>query len=212
MGKVKTGAGALRVGLTGGIASGKTLVAGLLEMCGAPVCFADQVARGLMERPGHVRAQLEELLGATAYLPDGQLDRAGLGRRLFADDELLARVNAIVHPAVGEAARVWHLAQAPTVPYTVYESALLFETGAAEVFDIVVVVHASREQRLRRAMARDGADELAVLARMDAQLTDEQRLAQPAYVVLNEGSQLLLPQVWRLHRTLVERGRHAPKT
>lgn len=192
----------LRVGLTGGIASGKTLVAAMLETCGAPVAFADQMARGLMERPGSVRDQLASLLGQKAYKSDGTLDRPALGQRLFADPTLLAAVNAIVHPAVGLAAKQWHEAQRSAV-YTVYESALLFETEAYRQFDVVVTVHAPRMQRLQRAMSRDGADQVSVLARMDAQLTDEERLRKPAYVIVNDGSQMLVPQVYKLHQTLL---------
>ena len=203
VGKVRQQRKAMRVGLTGGIASGKTLVAAMLELCGAPVAFADQMARGIMERPGPVRDQLIELLGASIYRSDDSLDREALGAKLFRDDTLLSRVNAIVHPAVAEAASVWHLGQHPEVGYTVYESALIFEAQLTAAFDVVVLVHAPREQRLARAMRRDRADELAVLARMDAQYTDEQRLAQTAYVIMNDGHQLLIPQVLELHRRLV---------
>ena len=192
----------LRVGLTGGIASGKTLVAALLETCGAPVAFADQMARGIMEDDLSVRRALEALLGEGAYRADGTLDRPALGARLFADEALLAQVNAIVHPAVGRAAEAWHARQ-EGADYTVYESALLFETGAAESFDVVVVVHAPRLERLRRAMARDGVEEVDVLARMDAQLTDAERLARPAYVIVNDGSRALIPQAVELHRSLL---------
>lgn len=202
MGKVARAENSLRVGLTGGIASGKTLVAAMLELCGAPVVFADQMARGIMERPGIIRDQLENLLGSSAYLADQSLDRKALGVRLFADDELLAKVNSIVHPGVAAAALEWHQLQRSPVGYTVYESALLFETATASSFDVIVVVHAPRPYRLARAMKRDGADELAILARMDAQWTDEQRLAQPAYLILNDGSQLLIPQVVELHKSL----------
>lgn len=187
------------------MASGKTLVAAMLEVCGAPVAFADQMARGIMEHPGPVRDRLEGLLGAEAYTATGQLDRAQLGKRLFADPSLLAEVNAIVHPAVGEAARAWHEQHAGTAPYTIYESALLFEADVAQEFDVVVLVHAPRAERLRRAMARDGAEESVVVARLDAQWTDEQRLAQSAYLILNDGSAPLISQVWRLHRGLVGR-------
>ena len=195
----------LRVGLTGGIASGKTLVAAMLEVCGAPVAFADGMARGLMERPGPVRDQLVALLGVKAYTQEGKLDRPALGRRLFDDPQLLEAVNRIVHPAVGDAARAWHESANPPCNYTVYESALLFETGAAAQFDVVVLVHAPMGQRLERAIARDNTDADQVRARMEAQWSDEQRLAQHAYVILNDGSRSLVQQVHALHRTLVER-------
>lgn len=173
----------------------------MLETCGAAVAFADQMARGIMETDPAVRQALAGLLGEGAYRTDGTLDRPGLGARLFRDEGLLASVNAIVHPAVGRAAAAWHTSQ--TSAYTVYESALLFETGAAVHFDVVVLVHAPRLQRLRRAMLRDAADEVAVLARMDAQLTDAERLAQDAYVIVNDGSRALIPQVMTLHQRLL---------
>lgn len=202
MGKVED---TLRVGLTGGIASGKTTAAAGLEICGAPVAFADDMARGLMERDGPVRAALVELLGAGAYGSDGRLDRAALGARLFADAALLAAVNEIVHPAVRAAAAAWHESHRGRVDYTVYESALLFETGSEVEFDVVVVVHAPRDLRLARAVARGMADAEAVAARMDAQLSDAERLERRGYFLVNDGTSLLLPQVWRLHRALVER-------
>jgi len=195
----------LRVGLTGGIASGKTLVAAMFEVLGAPVTFADTMARGLMEQTGAVRLQLSELLGEDIYKADGQLDRPALGARLFSEENLLHRVNAIVHPAVREAAQKWHQKHELTHPYTVYESALLFESGAADEFDVVVVVHAPQELRLARAMGRDGTDSKAVLARMAAQMSDADRLEQRAYFIINNGSQLLTRQVFDLHKSLLQR-------
>ena len=156
-----------------------------------------------MERPGPVRTTLERLLGEEAYLPDGSLDRPRLGRRLFADPTLLEQVNAVVHPAVRQAAEEWHRANALGAAYTVYESALLFETGAAVDFDFVIVVHAPRDVRLARAMARDGASEEAIAARMDAQMSDHERLEQPAFVILNDGSRSLIEQVYDVHQNLV---------
>ncbi len=208
-GKVDSAKNKPRVGLTGGIASGKTLVAAGLELCGAAVAFADQMARGLMEQPGPVRSRLVELLGARAYLEDGSLDRPALGARLFADAGLLARVNGIVHPAVREATEAWQAAAGARAPYTVYESALLWESGAAADFDVVVHVYAPRAVRLQRATARDASHRAAVEARMDAQWTDEQRLTQDAYVLLNDGTSLLLPQIHALHTALLDAGEHA---
>ena len=197
--KVAKQRGALRVGLTGGIASGKTLVAAMFEVLGAPVAFADSMARGLMERPGPVRTTLERLLGADAYLPNGSLDRAQLGARLFADAQLLEQVNAIVHPAVRKAAEEWHRMASMGASYTVYESALLFESGAYRDFDAVVTVHAPLPLRLARAVERDGTDEESVRARMAAQLSDHERLAHDSYIILNDGSRSLIRQVHEFH-------------
>lgn len=202
VGKVTLQKKTLRVGLTGGIASGKTLVAAIFELCGVPVAFADSMARGLMEMPGEVKEKLIDLLGADAYLPDGKLDRPALGGRLFADATLLEKVNGIVHPAVRKAALSWHESLPADTPYSIYESALLFESGAYRDFDVVVSVHAPMQMRLERACKRDGVDRDAVLARMEAQLTDKERLEKEAYVILNDGSIPLIPQVYELHKLL----------
>jgi dephospho-CoA kinase len=192
-----------RIGLTGGIASGKTLIAAMFEVCGAAVAFADQMARGLMEMPGEVKEQLSDLLGEEAYLPDGKLNRPHVGQLLFSDESILEKVNAIVHPAVAGAAEAWHVRMIEKVPYTIYESALLFETGTYKSFDAVILVHAPMTLRLERAMKRDNADKDAILARMEAQWNDEQRLRQEAFVILNDGTQSLVEQVWGFHRAVM---------
>jgi len=174
----------------------------MFEVCGAAVAFADQMARGLMEMPGEVKEQLHELLGEDAYLPDGKLNRPHVGQLLFSDASLLEKVNGIVHPAVAGAAEAWHVRQIEKVPYTIYESALLFETGTYKAFDAVVLVHAPMTLRLERAMKRDNADKEAILARMEAQWNDEQRLRQEAYVIINDGTQSLIKQVWEFHRAV----------
>jgi len=204
VGKVASTNKTPRIGLTGGIASGKTLIAAMFEVCGAAVAFADQMARGLMEMPGEVKEQLHELLGEDAYLSDGKLNRPHVGQLLFSDESLLEKVNGIVHPAVAGAAEAWHVRQIEKVPYTIYESALLFETGTYKAFDAVVLVHAPMTLRLERAMKRDNADKDAILARMEAQWNDEQRLRQEAFVIINDGSQSLIKQVWGFHRAVVE--------
>jgi len=154
----------------------------MFEVCGAAVAFADQMARGLMEMPGEVKEQLSKLLGEEAYLSDGKLNRPFVGKLLFSDESILEKVNAIVHPAVAGAAEAWHVRMIEKVPYTIYESALLFETG----------------------MKRDNADKEAILARMEAQWNDEQRLRQKAFVIINDGTQSLIKQVWAFHRAVLE--------
>ena len=203
MAKVASSGKTPRIGLTGGIASGKTLIAAMFEVCGAAVAFADQMARGLMEMPGEVKQQLSDLLGEDAYLPDGKLNRPYVGKLLFSDEAMLEKVNAIVHPAVASAAEAWHVRMIEKVPYTIYESALLFETGTYKAFDAVILVHAPMTLRLERAMKRDHADKNAILARMEAQWNDEQRLRQEAFVILNDGSQSLIEQVWGFHRAVM---------
>lgn len=176
----------------------------MFEVCGAAVAFADQMARGLMEMPGEVKEQLKEILGDDAFLPDGKLNRPHVGKLLFSDESLLTKVNAVVHPAVAGAAESWHVRMIEKVPYTIYESALLFETGTYTAFDAIILVHAPMTMRLERAMARDNADKDAILARMEAQWNDEQRLRQEAFVIINDGTQSLVKQVWGFHRAVLE--------
>ena len=203
MGKVARTQQVLRVGLTGGIASGKSLVAAMFALCGAPVAYADTVARELMEQEGEVKLRLLSLLGPQLYLETGQLNRKWLAARMFNDTGLKAKVNAIVHPAVGLAAKGWHEAQSESFPYTIYESALLFEADLTRDFDLILLVHAPASMRLQRAMQRDKAEEAEILARMKAQWSDEQRLAaEGAELIHNDGEHSLIRQVWNWHHRL----------
>ena len=201
----------LRVGLTGGIASGKSTVAAVLSLLGAPVLLADDLARDLMRNDPALRAELIDLLGPSVYRSNGDLDRSWLGSRIFADKALLEAVNTLVHPTVRRATADWHrdlatqYKRSKSPAYSVYESALLFETGAHTDFDLVVLVHAPLQMRIERLLSRDAGrmDRTQAERRAANQWTDEQRLTQPAWIILNDHTHALLPQVWHLHRTLI---------
>jgi dephospho-CoA kinase len=178
----------IKVGLTGGIGSGKSEVSRLLAARGAVVVDADQLARAVVE-PGSqgLAAVLAEFADAPKLVQaDGSLDRAALGRLVFADPAALRRLEAIVHPLVaGRAAEL--MAAAPQDAIVVYDVPLLVENGLQAGYDRIVVVDSDEPTRLRRLAAR-GLDRQDAQARMAAQADRQQRLAAADYVVDNDGT------------------------
>ncbi|MFC6082875.1 dephospho-CoA kinase [Sphaerisporangium aureirubrum] len=176
----------LKVGLTGGIGSGKSEAARRLGALGAVVIDADKIAREVVEPGTSGLALIVDEFGPEMLRPDGALDREKLGRVVFADPERLARLNAIVHPRVGE--RVAELQrQAPEDAVVVYDVPLLAENGLAPMYDVVIVVDAPDDVRLSRLTTLRGMTEDDALARIKAQATREDRLAVADIVIPNEG-------------------------
>jgi dephospho-CoA kinase len=177
----------IKVGVTGGIGSGKSTVCGVLAAMGVPVYESDSRARELMTGDGAVRRAIVELLGAEAYRGD-VLDRGYVAAKVFSDRMLLASLNAIVHPAVALDFEAWALAFADR-PYVVMESAILFESGFDRFVDRVVTVSAPEAVRLERACARcEGLSREEMLRRMAAQLTDADREGRADHIIDNSGS------------------------
>ena len=176
----------IRIGITGGIGSGKSFVARKLEALGVPVYDTDSRARSLMTASPQIRQGLSRLVGPGAYLPDGQLDRPRLAAFLFSDPAHAAAVNAIVHPAVRADFREW--CEGQTAPVVALESAILYEARLETEVDRVLMVYAPLDLRLRRAMERDGVPEAKVRARIAAQMDDEEKCRRADFVVVNDGS------------------------
>jgi dephospho-CoA kinase len=175
----------LRVGLTGGIASGKTTVAGFLAELGAFVVDADAVAHEVADAGGTAHAALRERFGDDAFDAAGRLRRAELAARVFADPDAMAALNAIVHPRVLAEVerRIERQRAAGHAPVAVVEAALLVETGAHARFDRLVVARCGRETQLWRLVARSGLSPDQALARIATQLPLEAKLAQAHYVI-----------------------------
>jgi dephospho-CoA kinase len=177
----------LRVGLTGGIGAGKGEVARRLAAYGALVIDADQVAREVVAPGTPGLEEIVQAFGAGVLRPDGTLDRQLLGEIVFSDTALRDRLNAIVHPKVGERMReIEEAAGAPEV--IVHEIPLLAENGLAGAFDVVVVVDAPARAQVERLVSTRGMTRSHALARMSAQATREERLAVATLVVDNSGS------------------------
>lgn len=177
----------VRVGLTGGIGSGKSSVGRLLAEHGAVVIDADQLAREVVEPGTAGLAAIVHAFGVGVLTPDGRLDRPALGRVVFADAEARAMLNAIVHPAVrARAAELEASADADSV--VVHMIPLLVETGQRGAYDAVVVVDVPESVQIERVVARDGLDADGVRARMAAQATRAHRLHAATHVVDNSGA------------------------
>ncbi|HEX8004047.1 MAG TPA: dephospho-CoA kinase [Mycobacteriales bacterium] len=176
----------LRVGLTGGIGSGKSEVAALLAGHGAYVIDSDVLAREVVAPGTPGLAAVVEEFGEGVLAPDGTLDRAALAAVVFGDPDARARLNAIVHPLVGAAAAERYAA-APPDAVVVHDVPLLVEAGMVPLFDVVVVVDAPEDVRLAR-LARRGLTEADARARIAAQASREERNAAATYVVTNDGT------------------------
>ena len=188
----------LHVGLTGGIAAGKSAVAAELERCGALLVDSDALARLVLEPGTEGLAAVREAFGDRVIAADGSLDRAALASIVFADAGQRERLNRIVHPRVRRMAREI-VAQAGPDVVVVQDVPLLVETGQAEAFDLVLVVQAPREERIRRMVEGRGMSVEDAEARIAAQATDEQRAAVADVVIVNDGD---LERLRELTRTV----------
>jgi dephospho-CoA kinase len=177
----------LRIGLTGGIGAGKSTVAGRLRELGATIIDADLLAREVVEPGTPGLAAVVEAFGSGVLLDDGRLDRPALGRIIFADDEQRLRLNAILHPLIAErSARL--MAEAADDSVLVHDIPLLVESGATGGFDLVMVVHAPEQERLRRLVEDRAMSEDDARARIKAQAGDEERRAAADIWIDNSGS------------------------
>jgi len=192
------------VGLTGGIASGKSTVASLLGDRGAVIIDADVLAREVVAPGTELLERVAERFGRSVIAADGSLDRPALGRIVFGDPDARRDLEGLIHPAVRQRAAELERAAAPG-SIVVHVIPLLVETGQADRFDIVVVVDADEAVQLRRIGTRDGLDETAAKARIAAQATREARLAAAHVVIDNSGGpDDLVRQVDRLWRRLTD--------
>ena len=186
----------VKVGITGGIGSGKSTVCKVFKALGIPVFDADREAKRLMVTDAGLVAAIRSAFGTDVYRNDGTLDRAYLASRVFADEKELAVLNGLVHPVVIEAGEVW--AAGVDSPYSLKEAALLFESGSYKLNDYNVLVTAPESVRVERVMQRDGVTAEQVRARMAKQWTDEEKLTLADFVIVNDGKEALIPQVMKL--------------
>ncbi len=191
----------LRIGLTGGIGSGKTTVARIFEVLGVPVYFADDAAKKLMNEAGELKNKIIQHFGAESYA-DNKLNRIYLAEVVFSDPEKTKLINSIIHPATINDATLWFGKQAS--PYAIKEAALIFEAGAEKMLDLVIGVSAPAELRMQRAMQRDNISEAGVLARMEKQMNEEEKMNRCDIIIYNDEKELLIPQVIEVHERLLQ--------
>lgn len=190
----------LRVGITGGMGSGKSTVARFFEVLGIPVYYADDMAKKLMDEDGFLKADIINLFGPEAYAP-GYLNRPFIAQRAFSNPELLERLNALVHPVVRQHAEEWMAQQ--DAPYVLKEAAIMFESGTHKQLDIVIGVYAPKALRIKRIIRRDKMDNQSIAARMDRQMDEEEKMKLCDAVIQNDEIQPIIPQVLKLHRKLM---------
>lgn len=199
----------LRIGITGGIGSGKSIISRLFQVLGAPTYDADTRARWVMENDVLLREQLREAFGHDIYDAENRLNRPLLARLVFPQPELLARLNALVHPRVGADFEDWARAQeAAGHAYVLKEAALMFESNSYRQLDQVITVTAPLAIRQARVLRRDPhrtADD--VLAIMAKQLSEEEKAARSQHLIINDGAHLLIPQVLALHQQFGQTGK-----
>jgi dephospho-CoA kinase len=190
----------LKVGLTGGIGSGKTTVAKIFELLNVPVYYADDAAKRIMNENTDLKNQIKKQFGENSYL-NGELNRRFIASQVFSDNYKLELLNAIVHPVTMKDALQWFDKQ--TTPYAIKEAALLFEAGATEHLDVIIGVFAPKELRIKRTVDRGELSREDVVKRMDRQIQEEIKIKLCDFVLNNDEQQLLIPRILELHQRLL---------
>jgi dephospho-CoA kinase len=193
----------IKVGITGGIGSGKSLVCEVFSRLGAPVYYADERARFLMEHDTGIRKDLTAVLGDDIYTGKA-LNRQRIAGLIFNNPELLIRVNQIIHPRVAVDFEDW-CSRLASAPVAIHESALLFEAGMNVLFDYIVLVTAPAEIRIGRVAGRPGMTPEKIQRIMNNQLPDEEKIVRSHFVLKNDGLTLLLPAILLIYTELMNK-------
>ncbi|CAL1517312.1 dephospho-CoA kinase [Chitinophaga sp. MM2321] len=192
----------LKIGITGGIGSGKTTVSKVFELLGIPVYYADDRAKDILVRDAALAAEVKKHFGAEVYDSQGTLNRKYLGNIVFNDKDKLALLNSLVHPATIRDSDAW--ASQQTTPYVLKEAALLFETESFHHLDKVIGVYAPQPLRVHRVMKRDNISRNDVLARIYKQIDEKIKMRLCDYVIQNDEQEMVIPQVLALHEKLLQ--------
>ncbi len=190
----------LKIGITGGIGSGKSTVCKVFSYLGIPVFEADKIAKELMNTDQQIFEQLTHLFGTDVYLPNHTINRKYLAGIVFNDKSLLEKLNGIVHPVVRSTFFEWYNKQ--HVPYIIHEAAILFESGFYKFMDKTIVVVTSENERIERVMKRDGVTIEMVRERIKNQWNDQQRIELADFIIGNNDNELIIPQVLKIDKQL----------
>lgn len=193
-----------KVGITGGIGSGKTTACRVFEVLGIPVFYADTVAKEIMTQDALLIEGVKTAFGDESYFEDGKLNNKHIAGIVFNNEKALAQLNALVHPAVFRAFDAWEATIPATVSYTLKEAAILFESGSYKLCDTTILVTAPYEIKIKRLMQRDGVTEEQVKARMDKQLSDEEKSRLADHFIVNDEQQSIIEQVLALHQQFLK--------
>jgi dephospho-CoA kinase len=194
------GKSGFKLGITGGIGSGKTSVCRVFTVLNIPVFSADREASHIMDNESGIRDKLNSISGIDLYAK-GRLDRLALASIIFNDKTILEKVNALIHPFVFDIFRKWSVEQ--TSPYVIMEAAILFESGAAEYVDKVATVVAPVDQRVERVIRRNKLTKEQVMERMRNQMNDETRIKLSDYIIYNSENDMIIPAILKIHQEIL---------
>jgi dephospho-CoA kinase len=191
----------LKVGITGGIGSGKSTVCQVFETLGIPVFYADDAGKYLLENDSAIISSVKLLFGDEVYA-GGVLDREKIAAIVFKDKTILGRLNNIIHPAVIRYSVQWMENQ--RAPYVLKEAAIFFESGSYKEMDVMIGVYAPRKLRILRVMERDSASQEKILERMSYQMSEKEKMKRCNFVITNDDEKAVIPQVRKVHEQLLE--------
>ncbi|MBN2664091.1 MAG: dephospho-CoA kinase [Bacteroidales bacterium] len=189
----------IKVGLTGGIGSGKTTVAKIFEAIKVPVFYADIVSKEIINKDKFVVAQIKQYFGE--IYNNNQIDKQRFANIIFNNPEKLKLVNSIIHPAVRNSYKKW-VQLNNTQPYTLMEAAILFESGTYKILDKTITVFAPEKLKIKRVCKRDNTTPEKVIVRINNQISDNEKVNIADYVIYNDDIQMLIPQVIKIHNQL----------
>lgn len=190
----------IKVGITGGIGSGKSTVCSVFKLLGAPVFEADRVAKDLMNSNPDVIDQLIRLFGKDIYTENKELDRKKLSKIIFSNNIEREKVNQVVHPAVRTEFKNW--VQIQNASYIIHEAAILFESGFYKMMDFTILISAPEELRINRVMKRDGVNTKKVIERITKQWPDSEKRKQASFELVNDNKNLVIPQIIKIDENL----------
>ncbi|WP_319481797.1 dephospho-CoA kinase [uncultured Draconibacterium sp.] len=196
---------ALKIGITGGIGSGKSVICQVFKLLGAPVFEADVWAKKLVNSHDQIKTGLIDWYGPDIYSPNGTIDRKKLAGIIFTDSTEMKKVNDLIHPVVRQEFMIW--ANQQNSPYVIHEAAILFESGFYKMMEYTLLVTAPENIRIERVMKRDGSTIEAVKERMSKQWSDEQKRKLASREIKNDNKTLLIPQLIEIDKQLKEYGK-----
>jgi dephospho-CoA kinase len=191
----------LKLGVTGGIGSGKTTVCKVFAVLGIPVFSADVEAKRIQDNDRDLQKKINSLAGKDLFA-SGKLDRAEMAKLIFNNKDLLEKVNSVVHPVVFKYFREWAVSQ--DSPYSVMEAAILFESGASRMMDRIVTVVTPMEERIERLVRGNKFTREQITERVKNQIDDESRIKQSDYVIFNSENDMIVPAVLGIHGEMLK--------
>jgi len=196
-----------KIGITGGIGSGKSTVCEVFRLLGVPVFHADIEAKNLQNNDLNIKYRIKELFGEDVYTPEGILDRKKMAGIIFNDQKFLEAINGIIHPAVRNCFQKW-CENYQKLPYVLYEAAILYESGFASDFDRNILVIADERLRIERVIKRDQITEETIKERIKNQMPDIEKLNKADFFIENNNQSLIIPQILKLDKLIREDGKN----